>query len=66
MAFLNASLLKWAFVGLLALPAAEVICFLLVAAFIGWFRAGVLFLATSLLGITLLMRSGGTGLERCT
>ncbi|HEY2186232.1 MAG TPA: FxsA family protein [Xanthobacteraceae bacterium] len=64
MAFLNVSLLKWTFVSLLALPAAEVICFLLVAAFIGWFRAGMLFVATSLLGIILLMRSGRRDLSR--
>jgi len=58
------SLLKWALVGLLAVPAAELTCFLLVATFIGWFWAGTLLIATSLIGIMLLKRSGRHDLSR--
>jgi UPF0716 protein FxsA len=58
------SLVKWAFIGLLALPAAELASFLLVAALIGWLRTAVLFVATSVVGVLLLRRSGRSNLER--
>jgi UPF0716 protein FxsA len=58
------SLVKWAFIGLLVLPAAELATFLLVAALIGWLRTVVLFIATSVIGVMLLQRSGRGNLER--
>jgi len=53
-----------AFIGLLALPLAEVAVFIAVAALIGWFPAAALFVATSILGVLLLRRSGRGDLER--
>jgi len=58
------SLVKWAFIGLLVLPAAELATFLLMAALIGWLRTAVLFVATSVIGVMLLRRSGRANLER--
>jgi UPF0716 protein FxsA len=58
------SLVKWTFIGLLALPAAEVVAFLLVAVLIGWFWAVGLFIATSAAGVFLLRRSGRNDLDR--
>jgi UPF0716 protein FxsA len=58
------SLVKWAFIGLLVLPAAELATFFLVAALIGWLRTAVLFVATSVIGVMLLRRSGRANLER--
>jgi UPF0716 family protein affecting phage T7 exclusion len=57
-------LVKWALIGLLVLPVAEVVAFVVVAALIGWLPAAVLFVATSLLGVLLLRRSGRADLER--
>ena len=58
------SLVKWTFIGLLVLPAAEVVTFLLVAVLIGWFWAAGLFVATSVAGVFLLRRSGRNDLDR--
>ncbi len=58
------SLVKWGFIGLLALPAAELLAFVLVAALIGWLWAAALFVATSVVGVLLLRRSGRGDLER--
>ena len=58
------SLVKWTFIGLLVLPAAEIVGFLLVAAWIGWLWAGILFVATSVLGVMALKRSGRRDLAR--
>ncbi len=58
------SLVKWTFIGLIALPAAELICFVLVAAAVGWLWAGLLLVMTSALGIALLRQSGGRDLTR--
>jgi UPF0716 protein FxsA len=58
------SLVKWTFIVLIGLPAAEILGFLLVAALIGWVRAGVALVATSILGILLLRRSGRRDLAR--
>jgi UPF0716 protein FxsA len=62
--FRSMSLVKWAFIGLLALPAAEIVGFLLVAALIGWLWAGIALVATSVLGVTLLKRTGRRDLAR--
>ena len=58
------SLVKWGFIGLLALPAAELLAFVLVAALIGWLWAAALFVATSVVGALLLRRSGRGDLDR--
>ena len=52
------SLVKWGFIGLLALPVAELVVFIVVALSIGWLLALALFLATSLIGMMVLKRSG--------
>ncbi len=58
------SLVKWAFLMVLLLPAAELVALLLVAAAIGWLPAIALFLATSAVGVLLLQRSGRADLDR--
>jgi UPF0716 protein FxsA len=58
------SLVKWTFIGLVLLPAAEIGAFLLVAMMIGWLWTIVLFLATSLAGVILLRQSGRSDLDR--
>jgi UPF0716 protein FxsA len=58
------SLLKWTIIGLLVLPAAEVLAFLLVAALIGWLWAAALFVATSVAGLLLLRQSGRADIAR--
>jgi UPF0716 protein FxsA len=58
------SLVKWGFIGLLALPAAELAAFLAVAALVGWLAAAMLFVATSVVGVMLLRHSGRDNLER--
>jgi UPF0716 protein FxsA len=58
------SLVKWGFIGLLVLPAAELATFVLVAALIGWLAASMLFVATSVVGVLLLRHSGRGNLER--
>ena len=58
------SVVKWAFIGLLALPAAEIALFLILAALIGWLWTTTLFVATSVLGLFLLRRSGRRDLAR--
>jgi UPF0716 protein FxsA len=58
------SLVKWTFIGLIALPAAEIALFLIVAALIGFLWAALLFIATSALGVFLLRRSGRRDLAR--
>ena len=52
------SLVKWTFIALIGLPAAEILAFLLVAGLIGWLKAGIALVATSILGILLLRHSG--------
>jgi UPF0716 protein FxsA len=58
------SLVKWAFIALLLLPAAEVLTFVLVAALIGWLPAVALFIATSVIGVFLLKRSARADFDR--
>jgi hypothetical protein len=58
------SLVKWGFIGLLTLPAAEFVVFVLVAMAIGFWRALALFLATSLIGVLVLKRAGRTERDR--
>lgn len=58
------SLVKWSFIGLLLLPAAEIAAFILVALLIGWFWTTCLFLATTALGVLVLRRSGRNDIDR--
>jgi UPF0716 protein FxsA len=58
------SLVKWTFVGLLTLPAAELVVLLLATATLGWFLTFVLLLGASLTGIYLLRQSGRGDFDR--
>jgi len=58
------SLVKWTFVGLLTLPAAELVVLLLATATVGWFWTIVLLLGASLAGVYLLRRTGRGDLDR--
>jgi UPF0716 protein FxsA len=58
------SLVKWAFIVVIMLPAAEIAVFILVALTIGWLWTIGLFLATSFIGVILLKRSGRGDLDR--
>jgi UPF0716 protein FxsA len=57
-------LLKWAFIGVILLPVAEVVaCFVMVLT-IGWLWTLVWFLATSLAGVLVLRHAGRADLDR--
>jgi UPF0716 protein FxsA len=58
------SLVKWGFIGLFLLPLAEMAAFAAVAIAIGWFPAVCLFLATTILGLLILRRSGRSDIDR--
>lgn len=58
------SLVKWGFIGLFLLPVVEMAAFIAVALTIGWLPAFCLFLATSLLGLLILRRSGRKDFDR--
>lgn len=58
------SLVKWAFVGLLTLPAAELLALLLATATVGWFWTIVLLLGGSLAGVYLLRQTGRGDFDR--
>jgi UPF0716 protein FxsA len=58
------SLVKWVFVAVLVLPAAELAAFLVVVALIGWIPAVALFIATSIIGVMLLRKSGRQNLAQ--
>jgi UPF0716 protein FxsA len=58
------SLVKWTFIGLAALPAAEFLALILVAALIGWLWTAALFVVTSVVGVLLLRKSGRADLDR--
>jgi UPF0716 protein FxsA len=58
------SLVKWTFIGLAALPVAELLVFILVASLIGWLWTAALFVATSVVGVLLLRKSGRADLDR--
>jgi UPF0716 protein FxsA len=57
-------LVKWSFIGLLLLPAAEFGAFLLMVLAIGWLWTVALFTTTSLIGWILLRRTGRDQLDR--
>jgi len=52
------SLVKWVFIVVVMLPAAEIAVFILLALSIGWLWTLALFLGTSLIGVLLLKRCG--------
>jgi UPF0716 protein FxsA len=58
------SLVKWTSLAFVTLPAAEVLTFLIVAAYVGWFWAAIAFVSTSVLGVMLLRHSGRRNLAR--
>jgi len=58
------SLVKWTFIGLIALPAAELLAFVMMASLIGWLRTAALFVATSVVGVLVLRKSGRADLAR--
>jgi len=58
------SLVKWGFIGLILLPMLEIAAFVLAVLTIGWFWTVCLFLATTVLGLLLLRRSGRADIER--
>jgi UPF0716 protein FxsA len=58
------SFVKWAFVGLLVLPVAEIVTFILVSLILGWLQTVVLFFASSVLGVYVLKRCGRSDLNR--
>jgi len=58
------SLVKWALIGLVVLPVAELAALLLAVALLGWFWAGLAFVGTSVLGVALLRRRGSHELAR--
>jgi UPF0716 protein FxsA len=58
------SFIKWTFIGLLMLPAAEIAAFLLVVHLIGWFWAIAASVATSVIGLCLLRGTGRGALDR--
>jgi UPF0716 protein FxsA len=62
--FPSMSLVKWGFIGLFLLPLAEMAAFVAIALAIGWIPAVCLFLATTILGILILRRSGRSDLDR--
>ena len=58
------SLVKWGFIGLFLLPVAEMAAFVAVAFAIGWLLAACLFIATTVLGLLILRRSGRSDIDR--
>jgi UPF0716 protein FxsA len=58
------SLVKWAFIGLLVLPAAEIVVFFVMAAMIGGLWATILLAAPSILGVMLLKQAGSREIAR--
>ena len=58
------TLVKWAFIGVILLPAAEFVAFVAVALAIGWLWAAVLFFATSAAGVLVLRHAGRRDFDR--
>jgi UPF0716 protein FxsA len=58
------SLVKWAFIGVILLPAAEFAVFVAVALAIGWLWAALLFFATSAAGVLVLRHAGRRDFDR--
>jgi UPF0716 protein FxsA len=58
------SLVKWGFIALFALPVAELAAFVVLISVIGWFWTLCLFVATTVLGLVILRRSGRRDVDR--
>jgi UPF0716 protein FxsA len=58
------SIVKWALIGILLLPLAELAGFLLIASLLGWLLASAALVGTSILGAVLLRQSGRRELAR--
>ena len=58
------SLVKWAVIGVILLPLAEIATFIAVALAIGWLWAAALFVATSAVGVLALKHTGRGDFER--
>jgi len=58
------SMVKWTFIGVILLPAAEFVAFVAVALAIGWLWAAVLFFATSAAGVLVLRHAGRRDFDR--
>jgi len=58
------SLVKWGFISIILLPAAEIAAFIIVALLLGWIWTLCLFLATTALGVIVLRRSARADLDR--
>jgi len=58
------TLVKWAFIGVILLPAAEFVAFVAVALAIGWLWAAVLFFSTSAAGVLVLRHAGRRDFDR--
>jgi UPF0716 protein FxsA len=57
-------LVKWTLMGLLLLPAAETVVFILVVVLFGWIWAILLFMGTTFAGLNVLWRTGRGDLNR--
>ena len=57
-------LVKWTLIGLLLLPAAETVVFILVVVLFGWIWAILLFMGTTFAGLNVLWRTGRSDLNR--
>ena len=55
---------KWTLIGLILLPAAETVVFILVVLLFGWIWAILLFMGTTFAGLNLLWRTGRGNLHR--
>jgi len=58
------SLVKWVFISLVLLPAAEIAAFILAVMTIGWLWTLALFIGTSVLGLFILRRTGRADFDR--
>jgi UPF0716 protein FxsA len=58
------SFVKWTLIGLILLPVAETMVFILVVLVCGWILAILLFMATTFAGINVLRRTGRYDLSR--
>src|SRR5215475_9580948 len=58
------SLVKWAFIGVILLPAAEFAVFVAVALAIGWLWAALIFFTTSAAGVLVLRHAGRRDFDR--
>jgi UPF0716 protein FxsA len=58
------SLVKWVLIGVILLPVAEIVVFIIAGLTIGWLPTAALFLATSVAGLMVLKHQGRGDLDR--